>query len=128
MFVGQAVFLAALALSKCSTLSFSLVRSPKAVAGQEHRLALHLTRTRKRRRHTCCLHCAAVALGVSSRSMCEADDDAAPTEDVVLSGWLQQSRHEGRVEVISSFEEKQGARDSSPPHRFQELIQVGMCI
>lgn len=42
---------------------------------------------------------------------------------VVLSDWLEKSREEGKLEVISSLEE-QGERDRSPPHRFQELMQV----
>lgn len=136
MFVGQAVFFAGLAskLATCSTLSISLVRPP-TVAGQEHRLALHQKRTRKRRRRTRCLHCAAVALAVSGRSTADDldDKDATPNgrpttavdgEVVVLRDWL--SRQEGRVEIISSSLEEQrgGPNPSSPPHRFQELIQV----
>lgn len=143
MFVEQAAFFVGFLshLSRCSTLTIPLqVGSPKAlVVSQEHRLALNHTSTRKRRRRTRCLYCtagAAVALAVSGPSMCEADDlddgatrAAGPTVDgevVVLSDWLEKSRQEGRVEVISSFEEqREGGRDSSPPHRFQELIQVG---
>lgn len=142
MFVGQAVFLLGLAnqLARCSTLSICSLVSPPTVAGQEHRLALHQKRTRKRRKRARCLHCAAVALAVSGRAICEADDldDGAtpagtPTavggEVVVLSDWLDKARQKGRVEVISSFEDQRGGRrKSSPPHRFQELIQVGTAV
>lgn len=107
----------------------------------------HVTNTRKRRRNTRthCLHCTAVALAVTGSSVGEADDYGASRSDgsaahtggtgegerpsfvgediVVLSDWLEKSRQEGKVEVMSSREE-QGARDRSPPHRFQELIQV----
>lgn len=91
-----------------------------------------------------CLHCTAAAFAVADSAVCEADDEAPSYssavrtggtaegeqssfvgEDVVvLSDWLEKSRQDGKVEVISS-REGQGVGDRSPPHRFQELIQVG---
>ena len=114
MFASPALLSAvglAIQLVKCSTLSRAPGVSPRAslvspltIAGQEHRLALHQKRTRKRRRRARCMHCAAVALAGSGRSI-ELEDDATPDGEVVLRDWL--SRQE-TVEVVSSFEEQRG--------------------
>lgn len=98
---------------------------------------------KRRKRRTSCPRCTAVALAVSLDSSSSVDDldaaaatsGSAPTtsassypgiggEVVVLKDWLEKSRQEGKVEVISSYKGEQGEEDRSPPYRFQELIQV----
>lgn len=138
MFVGQAAFFVGITSHTSLSWAPDLLSAPARFVnigggGQEHRLALHhKQRTRKRRRRTGCLRCTAVALAVLADDLDDLDDEAnlsgRPTVEVVLSDWLEQSRQEGRVEVISSLEEQRGGRDSSPPHRFQELIQVGTAV
>lgn len=91
----------------------------------------------KRKRCTSCPRCAAMALAVALDSSSVDDLDATAAAgrsvgtaassgigEVVLKDWLEKSRNEGKVEVISSYEGEQGGGDQSPPYRFQELIQV----